>query len=807
MKTSIIIPYHKGEAFLRDCLDSLKEQNDQDIEILLICDRASKKNLSILSEYENELSIKVYHLTEKTGVAAARNLGLDNATGDYVYFLDSDDYLYGNTIENLVLAAQDRDDDIVYGRKKSTWFQRGIYLARKQEQELGDLEEDSEDSNGDSAELMTENGGDEEKDNATEDSTEDSVEEENDEAGDEKDITEVSEENEDLHSDTSGVDDEDTNNIELTEEEKLKLMEAGKRRAYRILISKRKGVRNISVLNILFKRSFIEDNNIRFPENIVYFSDVPFLMEALSLTDKFKKRLSAQYIKRRHNDSIHNPALSQTKDPNRFFEFVDTYYKTIERIPKDSYLRTVFDKKYLSYYSHTYAPRLKRSKNEAWRNENFLLMSEIARGMDTEIIRKLKGYKKRIVKALINKDIKKSIRIVKMHLCYYKLKKILKNRRAFAKFLYIHSFLEKTMQCNWIIFESFLGKNYSDSPKYIYEYLAKNYPGKYKFIWVIDKKNTKIPFPHKEVKRFGIRYCYYLARCKYYVFNGRQPDWVKKREGNIFLQTWHGTPLKKLVFDITDINSASPKYKQQTFRQSRAWDYLIAPNPFSSETFRRCFMFENEMLETGYPRNDILHDSKKEEIAANIRKKLGIPMNKKTILYAPTWRDDEFYAKGQYKFELHLNLDTMRNALGDEYVLLLRTHYFIADALDVSAYKGFTYDLSRYDDISELYLISDILITDYSSVFYDFANLKRPMLFFTYDLEKYRDVLRGFYINIEKEVPGPLLFTTEEVVDAVHNIEEVNEQYQQRYVEFYDRYCIWEDGHASEKVVKSVFEK
>jgi CDP-glycerol glycerophosphotransferase len=97
------------------------------------------------------------------------------------------------------------------------------------------------------------------------------------------------------------------------------------------------------------------------------------------------------------------------------------------------------------------------------------------------------------------------------------------------------------------------------------------------------------------------------------------------------------------------------------------------------------------------------------------------------------------------------------------------------------------------------------LITDYSSVFFDFANLKRPMLFFTYDLEKYRDVLRGFYIDIEKEVPGPLVYTSEEVVESIKDIDSIREKYQDRYEEFYNRFCGWEDGQASKKVVESVF--
>jgi CDP-glycerol glycerophosphotransferase len=800
MKTSIIIPFNKGEAFLRDCLDSLKEQTGQELQILLICDHVDIKDLDCIKKYESELPIQIYHLKEKTGVAAARNLGLEKATGDYVFFLDSDDYLYGNTIENLVLAAQERDEDIVYGKKNPTWFGRSVFLARKQEEEIGDMEEENESSSEDSAELQSENGG--------ETSEEGTTDEEN---AEEDDSEEVSKENgikKGIYSANGlNLEDGDDTEIELSQDQIIKLNEIRKKQAIRILVSKRKGVRNISVLNILFKRSFLEEHNIRFPENLKYLSDVPFLLEAISKADKFRKRLSAKYIKRKHNDSINFPSLSQIKDPKRFYEFVDAYYETIERIPKDSELKDQFDKKYISYYTRVYAPKLKRSKNPAWREENFISMSEIARGMSKEVIHSLNGYRRRIIKALIHRNVAKSTRIVTLNLAYRKFKQIVKNRRAFAKSLYIHVFMKLPLKENFILFESFFGKNYSDSPKYVYEYLAKNFPGKYKFIWVIDKKNTKIPYKHTKIRRYGIWYSYYLARSKYFVFNGRQPDWVIKRQGNIFLQTWHGTPLKKLVFDIDDISSATPKYKQQVYKQSRAWDYLIAPNAFSSETFRRCFMFDNEMLETGYPRNDILHDPNRDAIAEKIKMRLGIPKDKKTILYAPTWRDDEFYAKGQYKFELHLNLEMMRQQLGDEYVLLLRTHYFIADSLDVSALNGFAYNLSKYDDISELYLISDILITDYSSVFFDYANLKRPMLFFTYDLEKYRDVLRGFYFDIEKEVPGPLLFTTEEVVDAVKNIETINGEYSQRYKDFYQRICEWEDGHAAEKVVKSVFVK
>ncbi len=216
-------------------------------------------------------------------------------------------------------------------------------------------------------------------------------------------------------------------------------------------------------------------------------------------------------------------------------------------------------------------------------------------------------------------------------------------------------------------------------------------------------------------------------------------------------------------------------------------------------------MYEGKMLEYGYPRNDILYWPNKDEIAKDLRKKLGIPEDKKTILYAPTWRDDEHYGKGEYKFTLALDLKLMMEKLSDEYVVLLRTHHYIADNIDTTGLEGFVYNLSKYDDISEIYLISDICITDYSSVFFDFANLKRPVLFYTYDIEKYKNQLRGFYIDMNTEVPGPLLYTSEEVVDAILNIDQINEEYKERYEKFYKRFCCYDDGNASKHIAEEVF--
>lgn len=154
---------------------------------------------------------------------------------------------------------------------------------------------------------------------------------------------------------------------------------------------------------------------------------------------------------------------------------------------------------------------------------------------------------------------------------------------------------------------------------------------------------------------------------------------------------------------------------------------------------------------------------------------------------------------------MKLDLKLLKKELGNDYIVLLRTHYFIADKLDVTGLEDFVVNVSNYDDITELYLISDILITDYSSVFFDYANLRRPILFYTYDLEKYRDMLRGFYLDIEKDLPGPLLFTDEEVVEAIKNIDVISARYKEKYDEFYEKFCSLENGHAAENVARRVF--
>lgn len=362
---------------------------------------------------------------------------------------------------------------------------------------------------------------------------------------------------------------------------------------------------------------------------------------------------------------------------------------------------------------------------------------------------------------------------------------------------------------NLIMFESFLGKQYSCNPRAIYEYLQKHHP-EFKMYWSVDRRHTKV-FKDKDIpyiRRFSVKWLFSMASARYWVTNSRMPLWIPKPKHTIYLQTWHGTPLKRLAVDMDEVHmpgTTTKKYKRNFIKESSNWDYLISPNRYSTEIFRRAFQFDRRMIESGYPRNDYLYVSNNEKTINTLKTKYGLPLDKKIILYAPTWRDNQFYGKGRYKFDLALDLQHMREILGNDYIVILRMHYLVAENFDLTPYEGFAYDFSTHEDIRDLYLISDILVTDYSSVFFDFANLKRPMIFYVYDIDTYRDKLRGFYFDFENKAPGPLVKTTEEVIQTIQALEKTDKPLSESFDAFYDKFCYLESGQSTKRVVDEVF--
>lgn len=353
---------------------------------------------------------------------------------------------------------------------------------------------------------------------------------------------------------------------------------------------------------------------------------------------------------------------------------------------------------------------------------------------------------------------------------------------------------------NMAVFDTFSGRGCSCNPRAICAELRRTNPDLER-VWVTRDGQFSIPGGDRAVLADSRAHFEALARARYVISNDLLPTWFRKRDGQFCLQTWHGTPLKRIGLDIDRPQFASGLIYPDLLRADAAnWDVLLSQNQFSTLIFRRALAYDGEILESGYPRNDLLYQPDKAERAAEIRLRLGIPADKRVVLYAPTWRDDAVRESGGYRFQLQLDLGAAVKALGADHMLLLRLHTNLR-AGQAPRTDG-VIDVTRYPDITDLYLISDVMITDYSSVMFDFAGTGRPILFFTYDMERYRDQLRGFYFDFEADAPGPLLRTSDEVLEALRGIEQVEAPYREAYRAFADKYCALDDGAAAARAVE-----
>ncbi|MFF7312917.1 CDP-glycerol glycerophosphotransferase family protein [Streptomyces sp. NPDC008137] len=287
-----------------------------------------------------------------------------------------------------------------------------------------------------------------------------------------------------------------------------------------------------------------------------------------------------------------------------------------------------------------------------------------------------------------------------------------------------------------------------------------------------------------------------LARAKYLVNNANFADAVVKRPGSTHLQTQHGTPLKTMGADQATypvVAAATGSFARLLARMDR-WDYNLTSNRHSTEMWEKAFPGAHETLEYGYPRNDVYYTASAEDVA-RVRKELGVPEGKKAILYAPTHRD---YATG---FSAGLDLAEFCEAIGDEYVVLLRAHYFY----DQGPGRGGDriIDVTGHRSSEDVCLAADALITDYSSIMFDYANLDRPIVVYADDWDVYRET-RGVYFDLMELPPGRVARTPGELAAAFADGTYADESATALRAAFRERFCQFDDGRAAERVVRRV---
>ncbi|MFD7886167.1 CDP-glycerol glycerophosphotransferase family protein [Streptomyces bauhiniae] len=362
--------------------------------------------------------------------------------------------------------------------------------------------------------------------------------------------------------------------------------------------------------------------------------------------------------------------------------------------------------------------------------------------------------------------------------------------------------LTRPLDPNLAVFAAYWDRGVACNPAAIAAKLAELAPHIHP-VWVVTKENAAL-LPHgtDHVIPGTRRYWETLATAKYLVNNVNFPNAVVKRPGSVHLQTHHGTPLKRMGLDQREHPAAAQGLDfAALLSRIDKWDYSVSANSHSTRMWERAYPARYTSLDHGYPRNDVFYTATADDVRA-ARERLGIPPGRTAVLYAPTHRD---YEAG---FTPRLDLATLADRLGDDTVLLVRAHYFYgggaASPLTGLRRTGRIIDVSTYDPVEELCLAADVLVTDYSSIMFDYANLDRPIVVHADDWETYRTT-RGVYFDLMAEAPGRVARTQEELTEILTSGAWRDETATKARTAFRRRFCEFDDGRAAERVVRRVF--
>lgn len=315
--------------------------------------------------------------------------------------------------------------------------------------------------------------------------------------------------------------------------------------------------------------------------------------------------------------------------------------------------------------------------------------------------------------------------------------------------VFYRSQLRLPMDANLAVFSAYWSRGYSCNPAAIDAELARLAPH-IRRVWAVRAEHVSRVPKGVEVAVVGSReYWTALARGTYFINNVNFTDALVKRQGQIHLQTHHGTPLKTMGLDQANYPASTSMKMEDLLRRCDRWDYSLSSNNFSTSVWERVYPCSYTSLETGYPRNDVLINAGAQEVA-QARRELGAADGSKVFLYMPTHRE---YQK---EFTPRIDLEELADELGPDVTLLVRGHYFYkaTGRLAELQASGRVIDVSAYRSVEQLYLAADALITDYSSAMFDYANLDRPIVIFADDWETYK-VVRGSYFDLMAEPPAP----------------------------------------------------
>lgn len=698
---SIIIPVYNAEDSIQETLYSIENQSfQQQMEVLLINDGSEDNSIRRIEEFmmnsfRNNIHYTLYDDGQNLGQGARRNFGIEQAQGETILFVDSDDFLVENAIEIAYKRFKgNNENDFVI-------FEWAYYYPN-------------------------------------------------------------------------------TNETIYVNKEKYNQKLALYRETCELLLA----CSTYFTVNKLYKKKFLLDHNIRFGEGYIY-EDLEFYIKCALRALRAPVIPNILYKVRVHENST-------TKTDYNSLKHRDSFLNAIEKSSQILYegsrnINTVYHvNKYFIYRALLYSER--RLPNSKKIKDNFIYNSmniineynpniHVPNGViplydqlfNNHLIRDYKVSKAKKIFKLhregninfythrkrrkINK--RKNLKMKLENNYYleplvYSLRKNVHKKRRKKDKKKQSKLLDKNINKKTILMLGFDYK-YQGNSKYLFEYLKYNYDSsKLKFV----TNNKQVPKEYRVEPRSDEFFERFYSS-QFIIAESWIPLAFKKKEGQIWMQLWHGTPFKKMLFDSNESHmlNLNPNHRVRMKKDIARWDYLLSDSELAKSIFSTAFDFDiDKIINYGYPRNEwLLKNVDNKNLIKKIKTKNNIPLDKKVILYAPTWRDYNYKKDESRKDKNYMvNLNILLQSLGNEYVLINKAHSMDTQpSWNTGSHQILT--VNNMVDSQELLLISDIIITDYSSIFFDAIHINKPFYLITKDLSKF-NLSRGFYNDIYKDL-------------------------------------------------------
>ncbi|MFI9251350.1 CDP-glycerol glycerophosphotransferase family protein [Streptomyces sp. NPDC053069] len=707
---SLIVPCFKVQGFLRECLDSVLLQSFNDFELIAVDDRSPDGCGAILDEYaERDPRVKVLHLPENVGLGRARNAGMPHATGDYLFFLDSDDTLTPGALQAITdRLAEARDPDVlVFDYARTYWWggTRRNVLAHV----LGEAGPDT-----------------------------------------------------------------------FTADEFPQILDL-------LMV----------VWNKVYRRRFVESEGFRFPPG--YYEDTPWTFPAMLSARRIATldRICVNYRQRRQGS-----ILSTTS--RKHFDIHDQYERVfafVEQRPQLAHWRPYLHRKMGEHCLDILAKpdRLPPAdKAEFFRRTARMFRDHRPEGAQADgEVRLLEGswtaYRIRRQAARAGREAARRADLVRGSA----------TARARSGWASLH--MHRPLDPHLVVYSASSHRGMLGDPAAVYA-AARRIAPQLRGVWVVKDAETaaRLPSGVEHVILGSRRYLEVTARAAFFVNDVNWPGTLAKRPGSVHIHTHQGTPLKYMGADLRDKPGARLGFDvPQMLRRADRWDYSLVANRHSELVWERAYPCHFTSLRTGSPRNDVLVQGGFGD-CGGFRERHGIPADHTVVLYAPTRRD--------YRRSGHVDrFDLARFAadLGEGRTLVVRLHPSLAGGpargmgLAELARRGVVVDATGEPRVQDVLLAADALVTDYSSIMFDYANLDRPIVVHADDWSAYT-ASRGACLDITAEPPGHVSRSYRELAWLFASGSWRDEESARLRADFRARFCEFDDGRAAERVVRTL---